>query len=174
MVINYNFGAIYELVGRVTQGTSVVAYMVRNRTDGSLVKIEKNIIEQLALNKQIYNCTAQVYGSIVNLKGINCKLNQLPKYDVNGTAISTSVKNNKAQDADLKLVGKVVNGRTISDYIVININEPDNKMRLPRDMVIKLTQNGRIINAKSQMNGKDYILRGTNGENLCKLKTYQA
>lgn len=167
----YNIGARYEIIGRVTSGTAVVAYTLRDKISGLICQMEKGIVEQLALNKQIYNCNAQLYGNIVNLKGINCKLSQLPKFDNKGNAIDEN-KNKRKNTADLKLVGKVPCGRLISDYIVISVYEPDKTMKIPRETVIKLAQEGRIINAKSQMNGEEAMLRGTAGVNLAQLKTY--
>lgn len=170
----FNIGAKYEIVGRITKGTSVEAYMLRDRQKNVLHKIEKGIVEQLALQKQIYNCNAQVYNNIVNLKGINCKISQLPKYDENGNKIVNRIIPRKRMTADLQLVGKVLCGRGISDYIVVSLNDPSKKMKLPRDLVLQLAQEGRLVNAKSQMNGTDIILRGTAGENLSNLNTYQS
>lgn len=170
----FNIGAKYEIVGRVTKGTSVSDYIVKDKTNGKVIKLEKGIVEQLALQKQIYNCKAQTYNNLVNLKGINCKISQLPKYDEKGNKIVEVAKNKKKSIADLQLIGRVQCGRGISDYIVIPINEPSKKMKLPRDLVIQLAQEGRLINAKSQMNGTEIILRGVAGERLSNLSTYQA
>jgi hypothetical protein len=172
MGMYYNVGARYEIVGRVLQGTTVIAYVLRDKVTGNLGTMEKAVVEQLALNKQIYNCSAQVYSGIVNLKGINCKLSKLPKYDINCNPIVDDVNQKKKIRADLKLVGKVQNGRVISDYMVVYLSDPNKVMKVPRDTVIKLAQEGRIINAKSQMNGSEVMLRGAAGVNLAQLKTY--
>lgn len=169
----YNIGARYEIVGRVTQGTAVVAYVLYDKISGASAQMEKSMVEQLALNKQIYNCTAQVYNNIVNLKGINCKLSKLPRYDVQGNKIIDDVKNKKKVVADLKLVGKIPCGRVISDYVVVSVNNPTKLMKIPRDTVIKLAKEGRFVNAKSQMNGDEIMLRGVAGVNLSQLRTYQ-
>lgn len=170
----FNIGAKYEIIGRITKGTTVSAYMLKDKTNGRVFKMEKGIVEQLALQKQIYNCNAQTYNNLVNLKGINCKISQLPKYDEKGDKIVETVKHKKRSTADLQLIGRVQCGRGVSDYIVIPINEPSKKMKLPRDLVIQLAQEGRLINAKSQMNGTEIILRGTAGEKLSNLSVYQA
>jgi small nuclear ribonucleoprotein (snRNP)-like protein len=174
MSISYNIGAKYEIIGRVPNGKSISAYILKDKTTGKNVSMEKTIVEQLALNRQIYNCSAQVYGEIVNLKGINCKLSQLPKYDRYCNMIIDKVQEEKEDIADLKLVGKVQNGRVITDYVVVTIKEPDNLMKLPRDTVIRLAQDGRIVNARSQMNGSEILLRGVQGLNLSKLQSYKA
>lgn len=170
----YNVGAGYEIIGRVLQGTTVIAYILQNKANGTIGTMEKGIVEQLALNKQIYNCTAQIYNGIVNLKGINCKLSKLPKYDMNCNRVEDTSNQKKKLRADLKLVGKVQSGRVISDYIVSSIYEPNKLMKLPRDTVIKLAQEGRLVNAKSQMNGNEAMLRGVAGVNLAQLKTFNA
>lgn len=169
----YNIGARYEIIGRITERTSVIAYMIKdNHSGGKIYPMEKSVVEQLALNKQIYNCSGQIYGNIVNLKGINCKLNQLPRYDKFGNRVTENNKGKRKVVADLELVGKVQRGRVISDYILISLAKPDKPFKLPRDMVIKLAQEGRIINAKSQRNGNEIMLRGVEGFNLAQLKTY--
>jgi hypothetical protein len=170
---SYNVGAQYEIIGRIPKGTTIIAYVLKDKFTGKSHPVEKAIVEQLALNKQIYNCSAQIYGNIVNLKGINCKLNQLPRYDLSGNIVNDESKQKKRVIADLQLVGKIQNGRVISDYVVVSISEPDKLMKLPRDTVLKLAQDGRIINAKSQMNGSEIMLRGTAGFNLSQLRTYQ-
>lgn len=169
----YNIGARYAIAGRILKGTTVIAYVMHDKILGQYSPLEKSLVEQLALNKQIYNCSAQIYGDIVNLKGINCKLSQLPKYNPDGTLVDDSDKIKKKVVPDLKLVGKVHTGRTVTSYIMIALNEPDKLMKIPKDAVIKLAQEGRIINAKSQMNGKDALIRAANGYTLSGLKTYK-
>ena len=100
MAAGYNVGAKYEIIGRIQHGTSVMAYMIKDRVESSTSIIEKGIVEQLALNKQIYNCNAQLYGNIVNMKGVNCKLNQLPKYTESGDLVPEEEKPKKKAPAD--------------------------------------------------------------------------
>lgn len=172
MSTGYNIGAKYEIVGRILHSTSVISYMVKDRTDGKLNMIEKGIVEQLALNRQIYNCNAQIYGNIVNMKGVGGKLNQLPKYDDEGRLLPEPEKPKPKLPADLKLVGKVQSGRAISDYIVVALKDTSKLMKIPKETVIQLAQDGRILNAKVQMNNGVKMLRGTYGVNLGKLTLY--
>lgn len=169
---SYNIGAKYEIIGRVQHGTQVVAYKIKDRTDESESLINKAIVEELALNKQIYNCKAQVYNNIVNLKGISCKLNQLPRYNEDGTPIEEDNTVKKKVEADLTLIGKVQSGRIVSDYVLAPISDFSKKMKVPKDLVLQLAQDGRIINAKVQMNNGKPILRGTNGISLTQLALY--
>ena len=76
---NYNVSARYTLVGRIMKSTSVVAYVINDRVNGQIYPLGKGVVEQLALNKQIYNSYAQVYGGVVIMKGIGCKISELPK-----------------------------------------------------------------------------------------------
>lgn len=172
MAAGYNVGAKYEIVGRIQHGTSVMAYMVKDRVENSTSIIEKGIVEQLALNKQIYNCNAQLYGNIVNMKGVNCKLNQLPKYTETGDLVPEEEKPKKKAPADLKLIGKVQNGRTITDYVVVALKDTSKKMKVPKETVLQLAQEGRILNAKVQMNNGELMLRGNYEVNLSQLTTY--
>lgn len=172
MAAGYNVGAKYEIVGRIQHGTSVMAYMVKDRVENSTSIIEKGIVEQLALNKQIYNCNAQLYGNIVNMKGVNCKLNQLPKYTETGDLVPEEEKPKKKVPADLKLIGKVQTGRTITDYVIVALKDTSKKMKVPKETVLQLAQEGRILNAKVQMNNGELMLRGNYGVNLSQLTTY--
>ena len=172
MAAGYNVGAKYEIVGRIQHGTSVMAYMVKDRVENSTSIIEKGIVEQLALNKQIYNCNAQLYGNIVNMKGVNCKLNQLPKYTETGDLVPEEEKPKKKAPADLKLIGKVQTGRTITDYVVVALKDTSKKMKVPKETVLQLAQEGIILNAKVQMNNGELMLRGNYGVNLSQLTTY--
>lgn len=170
----YNIGARYEIVGRISKGTTVIAYMLKDRTSNSTLSMEKGMVEQLALNKQIYNCTAQVYGNLVNLKGINCKLSKLPKYKEDGDIVGDEPKKKVKVEADLKIVGKITEGRTITHYVVSALKSPDVMMKVPKETVIQLALEGRFTNAKVQMNGNELMLRGTYGANLNQLTTYNA
>jgi len=174
MQYHLNVGAQYEIVGRIQDGVKVTHYVIKDRTDASVRKMEKSIVEQLALNKQIYNCQAQIYEDLVNLKGINCKISQLQKYDNDLNPIEETEKQKKKKvPRDLRLVGKVQSGKFISDYIVVNINEPETRVKIPKDTVLQLAQEGRIINAKVQYNNGTLILRGTEREPLSSLTQYR-
>lgn len=169
----YNVGAIYEIIGRVVNGTSVPAYMLKDRRNNQARAVEKTIVEQLALNKQIYNCTGQIYNNIVNLKGINCKLSKLPKYDIHGKLIPECENITQTKKVgDLQLIGKIQDGRVIKAYVVCAVSDESKRKIISRDKVLSLAQSGRIINAKSQRNGNEIVLRGNNGFNLSQLQIY--
>lgn len=168
----YNVGAQYKIIGRVLKGTSVISYMIEDSVKNTKYTLEKSIVEQLVLNKQVYNCNAQVYGDIVNLKGINCKISKLPKYNEDGTLADDIPKRKVKAPTDLRIVGKVTDGRLITDYIVSAIKSPEVKMQVPKDVVLQLALEGRFENAKVQHNGGELMLRGVGGSNLNQLTTY--
>lgn len=172
MGYDYNFCAQYEIIGRVLNGTSVISYILKDRRSLKNESVNKDIVEQLALSKQIYNCRAQTYKNIVNLKGIGCKLSKLPRYDKDCNLIEETDKIIKKQNPDLQIIGKMLEGRIITNYVIISVDDKSNKMVVPKDTVIQLAKDGRIINAKVQMNNGDLMLRGISGDNLAKLATY--
>lgn len=174
MGANYNVCAKYEIIGRIKSGATVVAYMINDRTTNKQCKFERPVVEQLALNKQIYNCTAQVYANAVIMKGINCQLNKLPNYNPDGTIIKKEEDiKKKKEPPNLELIGKIQDGRSISDYIVINIADRDSIMKISKEQVIQLAIDDRFINAKAQKNNDQYILRGKNGFNIHRLALYK-
>lgn len=169
---DYNFGAKYSIIGRILNRTTVEYYVLQDRSNNSTLKMKKGVVEQLALSKQIYNCSAQVYKDIVNMKGINCKLSQLPRYSLEGEHKEYApVYDEIAGKNGITLVGKVQHGRYVTDYVVICEDQPDKLMKITRDIIIKLAKDGRVTNAKVQMNGPQILLRGTK-ENLSRLRNY--
>lgn len=168
-----NLGAQYQIIGRITHGTFVSAYVCVDRMTGQSLVVSKQDTEKLALNKQIYNCTAQMYNGIVNLKGIDCKLNQLPRYTDDGKRIVVKEEQRTKVEPDLEITAKIQRGRTVMYYEVTKLGDVSKKAKLTKNQVIELARSGRLRNAKCQMNGNEILLRGANGCNLAALKTYQ-
>lgn len=172
----HNVGSRYELAGRVCKGQHVTHYMLKDRLNDDLIKVEKVIVEQLALNNQIYNCRAQLYRDIVNLKGIGCRIKDLPKYSENGKLAKDdkhSILLDESQDEpNLMLVGKKYTGRDITNYLVVSLNDKDALMQITKESAFELAREGRFINAKTQMCKGKVILRGRNGYNISALQCY--
>lgn len=174
MEYQYNTSSKYEIIGRILDGTVVKFYVFKDRETNSILKIEKAKAEQMALNKEIYNCRAQNYQNIVNMKGINCKISQMQKYNDDLTpVIETEKQLKKKVVKDLKLIGKILSGKQISDYVVININEPNVLLKVSKENVLLLAKEGRVINAKVQYYNGVLMLRGTDVEPLSALKQYR-
>ena len=175
--ITYNVGARYAVIGRVTNGTSVLAYVVKDaQMPGKIYPMKKDVVEELALKKQIYNCSAQLYAGIVNMKGINCKLSRLPRYDMQCNRIPEKTKEEKPtkSKADLILVAKIQNGRSIIAYIIKKAeDDTSNGKRISKQDVLKLARDGRLVNAKCQMNNDKLMLRAAPGYSLSELPTLE-
>lgn len=170
----FNTLAQYEIIGRIPNGTYIVGYVLNNRITGEQTMVQKGVVEQLALNKNIYNANAQIYNNVVNLKGINCKISKLPKYYANGELIKDNEKSNKVSKPFLRIVGRVQSSREICAYI-IEYKDKNNKIariRVDKDKVINYAKNGYIENAKVQFNGGELMLRGVN-EDLTTLKKFK-
>lgn len=170
----YNLGAKYEIIGRIPKGTSVVGYLLLDRKSNAKVKLDKQIVEQLALNKQIYNCFAQVYGDIVNLKGIHCKISEMPKYDTNCNKIR-EITDKRNASAQYKLLGRIMNGKEVMEYIMASLDKPDDIVRIEKAEVVKLAEYGRIENITCQNNNGKVMLRSLGKtDELSKLKSIQS
>lgn len=166
----YNISAQYEIIGRVPDGKSVIGYVLLSKIDGTTMICSRGTVEQLALDKKIYNATAQIYNNNVVLKGINCKLNQLPNYSVDGTRITSKEKRSIPK---LRIIGRIQNSRIVSSYIVEYDSNGETKRRtFTKDEILDLARRGLIINAKAQLNNGELMLRGIN-EDLGSLKTYK-
>ena len=171
---NCNILAQYEIIGRVPNGTSIAGYVVRNRMTGEVTMLQKGIVEQLALCKNIYNASAQIYNNIVNLKGIGCKLSQLPKYSATGELIDTNNTKKYQVEPFLKIIGRVQKYREICGYILEYRDREDKIIRkkFTKEKVLELARAGYITNAKAQLNNGELMLRGID-EDLGALKTFK-
>jgi hypothetical protein len=153
-------------------GTSVSGYVIHDKITGQRFSMEKGVVEQLALNKQIYNCHAQVYNNIVNMKGIGCKLSSLPRYD-SGCNKIVKKKDTPIKKADYEIVGKIQKGRKVLGYILIKLDDTDKtRYNMEKSQVLKLARAGKIINAKCQMYGSEPMLRAAPGCDLTKIEIY--
>lgn len=81
MKTNKNYQAEWAVVGRVVSGVTVLEYVIKNR-NGQLKRVPKDTFDNLALNGQIYNCSANIYNNRVNLRGIGMKIKDLPTKNV--------------------------------------------------------------------------------------------
>ena len=167
---NYNMSARYRLVGRIMESTSVKAYVIHDRVSDKVYPLEKGVVEQLALNKQIYNCYAQVYNGVVNMKGIGCKLSELPKYGCKQDQLHKSSSKNATHDYIYKITGKIISGRKVLGYVLVNMKD-NTSHHADKNTVIQYALDNKIINAKCQRNNGSVILRASNGFDLYSLPT---
>ena len=164
----YNIGAPYIMIGRVISGNKVLKYILKEANTDNEVILDKDITEQLALDKKIYNCSAQLYNNIVNLKGIQCKISELPKYDMNGNKIETKKKDLKNY---MKLVARLQDGREVVGYKIVRVSDPESEIYIDRDGLLELAKNGILVNAKVQKDHDRVILRAKNGYKIKDIKT---
>lgn len=143
---------------RIMSGVSVVGYRLKC-PDGSSITMGREDVEKLALDKRLINVTAQRH--VVNgvqhvvLKGINCKLKDLPK-------IKADRKQEKAKH---EIVMRVTDGKQTCGYVL----DCDGEKRLfNRNEVMNAARIGLVSNARVQASGDKYVLRGV-GCDLAKL-----
>lgn len=161
--------ARYMVIGRYTEGVNILGYMVQDMITGNAGICDRKHVEMMALNKTIENVTAQVYNGKVIMKGLNCKLSELPKYDKNGNLIVAAQKQ-PAVTEEIIITDRIGDGKTITGYVVALINNgvKCSEARLSRDKVMELARDGKIANARVQMSNGKPVLRGVKCE-LAKL-----
>lgn len=167
---NYNVSARYTLIGRIMKSTSVIAYVIQDRVNGQVYPLEKGVVEQLALNKQIYNSYAQVYNGVVNMKGIGCKISELPKCGNKCKPLEKANTKNTVHNYEYQITGKIISGRKVLGYILMSLKDKSSH-RFDKDTVIQYAMDDKIINAKCQRNNGSMILRASNGYDLSNLPT---
>lgn len=167
---NYNVSARYTLIGRIMKSTSVVAYVINDRVNGQIYPLDKGIVEQLALNKQIYNSYAQVYNRVVIMKGIGCKISELPKCNEKCEPLERVNSKNTDHNYEYKITGKIISGRKVLGYIIVRLKD-NSAHRVDKTTVMQWAMSDKIINAKCQRNNGNMILRASNGYDLSNLPT---
>lgn len=168
-----NTSAYLNIVGRCTSGVKVDGYVVKSIIDGTTKILSKEYVEQLALSKQINNCTAQIYDGKVYMKGVNCKLSELPTYTLDGQPYIKSKKNNirtqqtnnstdiKWNTMRIRIVGRIVSGKSVIGYNVeIRTPQGITYERIEKGELLKLARDGHIDNARVQKFNNGLVLRG--------------
>ena len=160
-------GGRFKLLGRVMDGTKVNGYWLLDEFCNQCGYMQKQRVDQLALNKLIQNCQAQSYQGVVTLKGIGFKVQKLPKYNMYGERVdllektSQSTSRQKLVEPEYKLLYKVMNSKLNTGFFVLDLRT-GNRVFLTRDEVIELAAQGRIKDVKANRSKDKYILRGTN------------
>ena len=70
------------LVGVIVNGRNVVGYVVQNAGGGQSKVSREDLLAQAKAGR-VGNARVQMYNGQVILKGVNCDLKSLPRYDVN-------------------------------------------------------------------------------------------
>ncbi|MBR1453578.1 MAG: hypothetical protein IJ593_02920 [Lachnospiraceae bacterium] len=163
-----NKNAIYEIIGRQTDGVKVSGYVLHNCMTGVNEIVTRDECYSMAMNKQIKNITVQIYDGKVTMKGVNYKVSELPRYDMNGNRIV--IEEAPKVVNKIFVTGKIYNGKHIDKYRVTlftNGKPVDNRI-ITKDELYELAAKGKIANARCQKLNNEYILRGIN-YNLSKL-----
>lgn len=83
----------YQIVGRYMSGTEVTAYHVAKVGEKSAARLDRDVVAYLAAKGQIVNCKGQLYKGKLILKGVGCRLDQLPsKQEAKKEVISATEK----------------------------------------------------------------------------------
>jgi len=145
----------YYIIARYMDGVRVVGYEVES-VEGHRDRMTKRQVEELALNKQIINCTAQKYTNpkknkeTVVLKGVGCKLSDLP----------TIRLNKKSGEIDKRgvIVARIVDGKNTVSYAIRKYNGEITSVS--RDNTMLLARKGALKNARAQRSKGELLMRG--------------
>lgn len=157
---------LYRIEGRYMRGTTVTDYYLIDQ-NGNKHRMSKDEVGRLALNKQIVNCVAQQYGGQIVMKGLNCKLNQLPILRDNDPNIV--IVNNPSRFTTLLITMRIIQNRRVVGYVLRDY--AGNEQCVQKEQVISLAATGKVSNARVQRSQGKSILRGVNC-NLAELPAY--
>lgn len=152
----------YTIAGRYMDGVSVKGYFLID-VYGNGTPVDKVVVEEMALNGQILNCTAQRYkGKIIikgkDINGIKTKLSKLPVVDVSKTKKLEPEVNKDKQKDKFTIVARIVDRKYVRGYVVYDYNKV--RRNLTREKVIELAKQSKITNARVQMDNGVPVLRG--------------
>lgn len=155
----------YTVVGRCLEGVKVIAYVIKDNVTMNTSIVSKDATERLVMNKLVENCTGQFYDGKIIIKGVNCKLTDMPNYNLSGDIIVKEVMGKAKKVAKLEIRARVVYGKTTVGYIVRSLDSSSNTdRRLDRKTVVELARDGKIANARAQRFNDKMLLRGVNCE----------
>lgn len=147
----------YRLVGKYRKGNSIVAYQLQNINNNTSNRFSREQVIYLVGRGQVLNCTGQLNGDTVILRGNGINMEELP---------TITLDNNG--NISFKIVAEIKDGSKRWGFMVQD--SAGNKKGLDLKSVIRLAKDNSIINAefKQTANGS-YTLIGTNGTNLTAL-----
>lgn len=149
----------YKILNPIKEGTVIIGYRLINQRSQVVTKPRDEVLE-LALLGYITNAKARIENGVITLKGIGCKLRDLPALQIK-----------KIDTPELYvLTHRIISNRKIIGYIIQNNKGATRKISV--DEGIELARNKRIHNVSIQKYGdSDYRLRGKNGFSLETLPT---
>lgn len=164
----------YQIVGRYMNGKNVVGYDIKNNETGKVIKCSKNQVFYLVGSEQITNCTGQIYGTSVILRGKGMSLDDLPVKVVPLKEVKSEelqVNNEQSKVTNKKTITTVYKqGRNVIEVDLTSSEGTVEKCSYAN--LIERARNGEIANARAQKYQDRYILRGV-GCNLSELPVVQ-
>ena len=163
----------YTIVGRYLDGVNVLGYAIQNKNTNDIKLLDRVIVEQMALSKEIDNVSAQIYNGKVLLKGKNCKLSTLPNYDSDGS-LHRKDEIQLEDNEELVVTARITQGKSTTGYIISlrRNGEYIDKKSITREGLMRVAKEGYISNVRVQLSNKKPVLRGMNCE-LAKLPIYR-
>lgn len=153
----------YRVVGRYMSGVRVLGYYLTDVNLGTGFNATKEEVEQMALNKQLVNCTAQHYQDKILLKGVGMQLNKLPVVDVSKTqTIGAGTPEGEPLKASYTILARLIHQKHVVGYVVID--ERGKQHRISREKTMQLALDGLVNNARVQKYREQLVLRGVNCE----------
>ncbi len=149
----------YKVVARYMDGVKVLGYhLIDSYGNGQPVK--KDIVEQMAMEKQIINCIAQRYKGAIVMKGTDCKLTALPVIDANSGKVkgADQVSEESKNKNKLEITARITKGKVTVGYVLRDRKGVEHKVK--REDVLTLARDKKIINARAQMFNGELVLRG--------------
>ena len=163
----------YTMVGRCIDGVNILGYAIQDKTTQQISLMDKATVDQLAITKQIENVVAQNYDGKILLKGKNCKLNELPNYNPDGS-IYNRTDLHLDDNEDIIVSARITKSKATVGY-VISLRRNGvviDRRSITKEGLVKLAKDGNISNVRVQLSNKTPILRGVNFE-LAKLPIYR-
>lgn len=149
----------YKILNPIKEGTLIIGYRLINQHNQVVTKPREEVLE-LAMLGYIVNAKARIENGVITLKGVGCKLRDLPALQIN-----------KMNTPEMyKLTHRIISNRKIVGYIVLDNKGAKRKISVEEG--IELARNKRIHNVSIQKYSEsDYRLRGKNGFSLENLPT---
>lgn len=145
----------YAIVGRYMDGKEVVGYHLQSLDTGKAGRYTREQVVFLVGRGQVSNCSGQIYGDKVLLRGEGVSLDDLPVQQENGKLSRTDNigkvrRGATASDAmtQVLVVALLVNGRNTWGYVIQNAGGA--KTKVPKETLKKLAKEGRVGNARVQ------------------------
>ena len=154
---------MYKVIGRCLNGVKVLKYVLMNTSTNSINIVSKEQMEHLVINKRVVNCIGQYYCGKIIIKGIDCKLNQLPNYTLDGKLIDKKSSDKAKLEPNLYIKSRMVKGRKTIGYVVGLVGQ-DIEYKVEKNKVIHLARQGKVYNARVQKLNDKSLLRGVNCE----------